>query len=373
LEDEEIKKKVREGYAKVVLTQGSCCSSAINCCSTSSTSIAEFISKNIGYSNEDCSSVPESANLGLGCGNPLAYAKLKEGDIVLDLGSGAGFDVFLSANKVGKTGRVIGVDMTPEMIAQARKNANEGCYENVEFRLGEIENLPVENETIDMVISNCVINLVPNKDKAFQEAFRVLKPGGIMMVSDIVLLHELPAIIRNSIDAYIGCISGASLKHEYLNSIRKAGFKDIKLHSMDAFPIDIFNYNSELIDEIKGIGISLEELKELTQSILSIKVEAIKPKLESEKILPLDKLKVEIFVPLDTCSCIWDNFMESIFKAMTPYIKYLNFQTKNIKSEEAKAKNVFENCVIIEDKYKFTSSLLFKKKLPELLKEKELI
>lgn len=373
MEDEEIKKKVREGYAKIVLTQSPCCGPQTSCCGPSNGNMAELISKNIGYSDEECSSVPDGANLGLGCGNPLAYAKLKEGDTVLDLGSGAGFDSFLSANKVGKTGKVIGVDMTPEMIAQARKNAEQGNYENVEFRLGEIENLPVEKETVDMVISNCVINLVPDKNRAFSEAFRVLKSGGILMVSDIVLLHELPEVIMKSIDAYIGCVAGASLKQDYVGSIRNAGFKDIKIHSMDAFPIDVTNYNSEIIEEIKGLGIPLEKLKELTQSVLSIKVEATKPSAEPEKILPLDKLKVDIYVPLNTCSCMWDNYMENVFKAMTPYIKYLNFKTKNVHSDEARANKVFGNCVVVDDKHKFTSSLSLKKQLPEILKQKGLI
>ena len=189
-----------------------------SCCGP--TNLAEEISKKIGYSNEEINAVPDGANLGLGCGNPLALASLKEGEIVLDLGSGAGFDVFLAAQKVGLKGKVIGVDMTPEMIKKARENTKKGNYNNVEFRLGEIEKLPVDDNTIDVIISNCVINLSPEKKNVFKEAFRVLKPSGRIMISDIVLLKELPDFIKNSVEAYAGCISGAILKDEYIKIIR---------------------------------------------------------------------------------------------------------------------------------------------------------
>jgi arsenite methyltransferase len=172
--------------------------------------------------------VPEGANLGLGCGNPVALATLKKGETVLDLGSGAGFDAFLSANRVGKTGRVIGVDMTPEMMETACENAKKGGYKNVEFRLGDIESLPVDDNSIDVIISNCVINLSPDKPKVFKEAFRALKPGGRLMVSDIVLLKELPASLKESAEAYVGCVAGASKKDEYLKMIKDAGFKSVK-------------------------------------------------------------------------------------------------------------------------------------------------
>lgn len=182
----------------------------------------------MGYSLDDLHSVPEGANLGLGCGNPVALASLKEGEVVLDLGSGAGFDAFLSANRVGKTGRVIGVDMTPEMLETARENVKKGGYENVEFRQGEIENLPVEDNSVDVIISNCVINLSPDKPAVFKEALRVLKPGGRLMVSDIVLLKELPATLKESAEAYVSCVAGASMKDDYLKTIKEAGFKNIK-------------------------------------------------------------------------------------------------------------------------------------------------
>jgi len=210
---EETKKALREGYAKVAKQDRSCCVPVNSCCG--STDLAQNISKSIGYTEEELKAVPEGANLGLGCGNPVALASLREGETVLDLGSGAGFDCFLAAGKVGENGKVIGVDMTPEMLEKARENARKGNYANVEFRLGEIENLPAANNSVDVVISNCVINLAPDKRKVFTEAFRVLKPGGRLMISDMVLLKELPDFIKNSIEAYIGCLSGAIMRDEY--------------------------------------------------------------------------------------------------------------------------------------------------------------
>jgi len=222
MDKKEIKKKVKEGYAKVAKQETTCCAPIDVCCDNTSTSVD--ISKKIGYTDDQLDSVPNESNLGLGCGNPTALASLKEGEIVLDLGSGAGFDCFLAANKVGKQGKVIGIDMTPEMIKKARENAEKGNYSNVEFRLGEIEKLPVENTSVDVIISNCVINLSPDKKQVFNEAYRTLKNGGRLVVSDIVLLKELPEIIKNSVEAYIGCISGAIMKsinvtEEYLKKL----------------------------------------------------------------------------------------------------------------------------------------------------------
>ena len=214
MEDKKIKKTVREGYARIANQKSSCCGSTEVCCGNTPSS--EDMSKNVGYTEEQLESVPEGANLGLGCGNPTALLSLKEGEVVLDLGSGAGFDCFLAANKVGKTGKVIGIDMTPEMLKKARENATKGGYSNVEFHLGEIEDLPVNDNSVDVVLSNCVINLSPDKEKVFQEAYRVLKPGGRFAVSDIVLLKTLPDFIKNSVEAYVGCISGAILKNNYL-------------------------------------------------------------------------------------------------------------------------------------------------------------
>jgi len=254
---DEIKKIVKEGYAKAVKQATSCCSSN-SCCS--GTSQAKIISKTVGYSDAEMNAVPEGANLGFGCGNPVALASLKEGDIVLDLGSGAGFDAFLAAQRVGKTGRVIGVDMTPEMIDKAKENAQKGEYSNVEFRLGEIEKLPVGDNSIDVIISNCVINLSPDKEAVFKEGHRVLKSGGRLMVSDLVLTKELPSAIKKSVEAYVGCLAGAIKKDEYLKLITMAGFQDVKVISDSSYPVDA------MFDNLKGAE----------NTIASIKVSAVK-------------------------------------------------------------------------------------------------
>ncbi|MEM2146541.1 MAG: arsenite methyltransferase [Candidatus Jordarchaeaceae archaeon] len=273
--EKEIKKIVRKGYAEIAKQSSTCCPTS-SCCG--STSIPYDISKRIGYTDEEIESVPEGANLGLGCGNPIALASLKEGETVLDLGSGAGFDCFLAAHRVGPSGKVIGVDMTPEMVEKARENARRAKYRNVEFRLGEIENLPVADSSVDVVISNCVINLSPDKARVFEEAFRVLRPGGRLLVSDIVLLKELPDSIKNNIEAYIGCVAGAILKNEYVELIMKAGFQDVKI--IDETPFIPKNLEGDLAVEgySKIFNIAPEELKEYAESISSIKVQGLKPK-----------------------------------------------------------------------------------------------
>jgi arsenite methyltransferase len=273
MKKEEIKKVVRESYAKIAKQDSSCCGSVSSCCG--GTDLVEDISKNIGYTEEELKVVPEGANLGLGCGNPVALASLREGETVLDLGSGAGLDSFLAASRVGKTGRVIGVDMTPEMIERARENAREGNYRNVEFRLGEIENLPVADNYVDVVISNCVINLVPDKRRVFEEAYRVLKPGGRLMISDIVLLKELPDVIKNSIEAYIGCLSGAVMRDEYLRAIKGAGFHDVRIVDETSFPIECMANDPKAI--IKNLEIPPEDIEEAASSVISIKVCGVKP------------------------------------------------------------------------------------------------
>lgn len=269
----EIKKIVRDGYAKIAQQGSSCCSSG-SCCG--STSIAQNVSKSVGYSSEEINAVPDGANLGLGCGNPVALASLIEGDVVLDLGSGAGFDAFLAAKKVGKTGHVIGVDMTKEMLEKAKKNAKKGGYLNVEFRLGEIEKLPVENDVIDVIISNCVINLSPDKKSVFEEAFRVLKPGGRLMVSDLVLVKDLPKNIKESIEAYVGCLAGAVFKKDYLDFIKQAGFENIKVVGETFYPVEAMA-NDIAVKVVKNrpIGKS-EDLKAAEASVVSIKVSAEK-------------------------------------------------------------------------------------------------
>jgi arsenite methyltransferase len=270
----EIKKLVRAGYAKVATRQTSCCGPSS--CGCGGASLAKDISKTVGYSDQEMNAVPDGANLGLGCGNPVALASLKAGDVVLDLGSGAGFDAFLAAAKVGKTGRVIGVDMTPEMIAKARENARKGGYTNVEFRQGEIEKLPVEDKAVDVIISNCVINLSPDKKSVFREAYRVLKPGGRLMVSDLVLEKNLPGIIKESVEAYVGCLAGAVKKDEYLKFITLAGFQDVKIISQTNYPIAAMANDITAQVVKNNPHIKCADIKDTENAVVSIKVSAIK-------------------------------------------------------------------------------------------------
>lgn len=276
MKEEETRKVVREGYAKVAKKEASCCVPADTCCG--STDLAQDISRKVGYTNEELTSVPEGANLGLGCGNPVALASLEEGETVLDLGAGAGFDCFLAANKVGKKGKVIGVDMTPEMLEKARESAQKGDYENVEFRLGEIENIPAADNSVGVIISNCVINLSPDKNRVFNEAFRVLKPGGRLMISDIVLLKELPDSIKSSVAAYIGCLSGAMMKGDYLAVIREAGFQEVEVLDEALFPVDCMVNDPTAKAVINQLNITTEDLGDIANSVASIKVQGIKPK-----------------------------------------------------------------------------------------------
>lgn len=222
MDKEKTKKIVREAYGKIARGERS------SGCGTCGPDTKNF-AKSIGYSEKELKTIPSEANLALSCGNPTALAGLKEGETVLDLGSGAGFDCFLAASKVGVNGKVIGVDMTPEMVEKARDNAKKNRVKNVEFRLGEIENLPVADNSIDVVISNCVINLSADKSKVFQEIHRVLKPGGRIAISDIALLKELPEKIRESTEAYVGCVAGAVLIDEYKKIVEASGLKDVKI------------------------------------------------------------------------------------------------------------------------------------------------
>ena len=279
MKDEDIRQAVREHYGSIAVEKTSCCGPVSACgCGCSGDAPVDALSKAIGYSNYELEAVPDGANLGLGCGNPTALASLKKGETVLDLGSGAGFDCFLAANVVGETGRVIGIDMTHEMLGKARENAVKGNYENVEFRLGEIENIPAADNAVDVVISNCVINLSPDKPKVFGESFRVLKPGGRLMVSDIVLEKELPEALRSSIAAYVGCISGALLKEAYLEAIRQAGFGDVRILEETAYPVESMIEDPTAKTTIDKLGLSPEVIMENAHSIVSIKVQGIKPK-----------------------------------------------------------------------------------------------
>ena len=236
------KASVRERYGEVARESSSCCCGRSSCCGGTD---AESISSQRGYTNDEMNAVPEGANLGLGCGNPTALAGIKEGETVVDLGSGAGFDCFLAAKRVGTPGRVIGVDMTPEMLARARRFAEKGEYSNVEFRLGEIEHLPIADEAADLVISNCVINLSTDKPSVFAEAFRVLKPGGRLMVSDIVLDGELPEAVTTDEAAYSACIAGAIARDRYLGLMRDAGFDSIEVLSETPFTDELFVKNGD--------------------------------------------------------------------------------------------------------------------------------
>ena len=259
----DIRAVVREKYGEIAKGT-STCGCGPSCCGGGEGAAGVKIAEHIGYSAQDLAEIPADANLGLGCGNPLAHALVRPGDVVLDLGSGAGMDAFLAAHEVGPAGRVIGVDMTPEMVERARENAGKVGVTNVEFRLGEIERLPVADAEVDVIISNCVINLSPDKPAVFAEAFRALKPGGRMVVSDLVLTRPIPDDVRHSVEAYVGCVAGAAMKDEYLYLIGKAGFRDIEV-------VEERSYGDA---EVFG---GYEWLREAAKSVVSAKVRAVKP------------------------------------------------------------------------------------------------
>jgi len=229
----DVKKAVRDRYARAATEKSGCCEPS--CCGDSATQTVDEISHSIGYTEDELADLPADANLGLGCGNPTAIASLKEGETVLDLGSGAGIDCFLAAKQVGPTGRVIGIDMTPEMLEKARANATSGGYENVEFRLGEIEALPVADDSVDVIISNCVLNLSTEKDRVLAEAHRVLKPGGRIVISDMVSELPVPAILEGNLDAVAACLP--TLRDTYLQQFRDAGFSDVRITDEKPYPV----------------------------------------------------------------------------------------------------------------------------------------
>ncbi len=260
----DIKRAVRKGYARVAKKDSSCCET---------TDSARQKSQEMGYTEQEIKSAPEGTNLSLGCGNPVAIASLKQGETVLDLGSGAGFDCFLAANKVGKNGKVIGVDMTPEMVEKARENAEKGNYENVEFRLGEIEYLPATDNSVDVVISNCVINLSLEKEKVLKEAYRVLKPGGRIAISDLALLKELPEKIRNSTKAYVGCVAGAIPIEKYKNVVKAAGFKDVRVSKNNVSSCNTSDTKDPII---KATSACLGDKESIGDYVVSVYIEALK-------------------------------------------------------------------------------------------------
>lgn len=269
MEQVQVKKMVRDSYVKIA--QGvtkSCCGA--------SPSDAQKVSMEVGYTPDELKTLPENANMGLGCGNPTAMASIREGETVLDLGSGGGIDCFLAAQKTGPSGTVIGVDMTAEMIDRARVNVAKTSLNNVEFRLGEIEHLPVADSSVDIIISNCVINLSHQKDQVFKEAYRVLKDGGRMMISDIVITKDLPESVLSSISAYVGCIAGAEKKDSYLELISAAGFHDVAVVAEQTVSADLWT-NDPIAEQIrKETGLSKVSGKEIFESIVSIKVSAKK-------------------------------------------------------------------------------------------------
>ena len=269
----EVRQAVRERYAEVATKDAPCCGPS--CCGgKDGPTKTEDISLKIGYTEADLQAVPEDANLGLGCGNPTAIASLEPGQTVLDLGSGAGIDVFLAAQQVGPTGKVIGVDMTPEMIARARANAEEGDFQNVEFRLGEIEALPLQDASVDVIISNCVLNLVPAKERALAEAYRVLKPGGRLVISDMVSERPVPKVLEGNLDAVAACLP--TFRARYLERFREAGFEDVRIASEKAYPASYILGDPGVAEFIAAHPDQAAELAAFAGSIAGAHIEARK-------------------------------------------------------------------------------------------------
>jgi arsenite methyltransferase len=253
IDSEAVRQKVRDGYGKIADSGGTCCGPAPTCCG-SSPAASETLAQHIGYTPEELAALPEGANMGLSCGNPNALAALQPGEVVLDLGAGGGFDVFIAGRKVGSAGRAIGVDMTPEMLAKARKNIatyrERSGLDNVEFRLGEIEHLPLADASVDVVISNCVINLSPDKPGVWREIARVLKPGGRVAVSDLALLKPLPRAVVEMVEALVGCVAGAVLVSDTESMAREAGLEDIVLKSKSGYIEGMVDWQDPLYEKI---------------------------------------------------------------------------------------------------------------------------
>jgi SAM-dependent methyltransferase len=258
----DVREVVREKYGAIAAGQSvGCCSAGCGC----NGGDVDQVLSTIGYTEQQAQAIPPGANLGLGCGNPLAFAEVKPGDVVLDLGSGGGLDVFLAAREVGPHGRAIGVDMTPAMIERARAAAAKHGHRNVEFRLGEIEHLPVADASVDLIISNCVVNLSPDKAQVFRETFRVLEPGGRLMVSDLVLRSTLTPEMQRSVDLYVGCVAGAALRDDYLRLIREAGFRDVEVVKEGTYDVGLSSLPPDSPE------------RAAFDAVLSITVRAVKP------------------------------------------------------------------------------------------------
>ena len=266
--NDSVRQYVRKWYGDIAQSQGSgCCSGS--CCSAAAPSTPEAIAA-LGYSTEEIKAVPEGANMGLGCGNPQAIANLKPGETVLDLGSGGGFDCFLAAPRVGESGRVIGVDMTPEMVSKARANAEKSGYPNVEFRLGEIEHLPVADNTVDVIISNCVINLSPDKKQVFRDAYRVLREGGRLAISDVVAVKPIPEQLRQSMEAHCGCVAGAALVSDVEQMLKDVGFENIVIQLKPESRALIKTWFPDSGSEDYVISATIEAKKTSRQRIVSM-------------------------------------------------------------------------------------------------------
>jgi len=270
-----IKQSVVNSYGKLAAAQNSIFNKLFACCSPD---LADEVGQKIGYSEEELNAVPEGANLGVGCGNPSALASIQEGETVIDLGSGAGFDSFLVAQQVGESGKAIGVDLSEEMLALANKNAKKGNYTNVEFVKGDIEALPLDSNHAHHIISNCVINLSLNKDLVFKEAYRVLKPGGKLAISDVVLERDLPDFVKNSLAGHVACVAGAEKLDTYLGYVKAAGFKAIKVESKKTFPLELMLADPMIqkIAKQMDFDMSSEEAKDIASRVSSITLSAVK-------------------------------------------------------------------------------------------------
>lgn len=274
--DQNLKSTVRNAYGKIAREAVDGCCGPDGCCSPAA-GVASSASKRIGYSDEELAALPEGADLGLGCGNPLALASIRPGDVVLDLGSGAGIDCFLAAQQAGPEGHVIGVDMTPEMLERARRNAGAGGYGNVEFRLGEIEALPVADDAVDLVISNCVINLVPDRSRVYREALRVLRPGGRLSISDTIQTMALPDALLDTEVAKAACISAVATVDGYLETLRDAGFVDVRVEQETPYPADL-GFEERLLEGLRDDqGVPEGVVRAAARSMVSLVVTAAKP------------------------------------------------------------------------------------------------
>ncbi|MHC4597434.1 MAG: arsenite methyltransferase [Planctomycetota bacterium] len=277
---QDLREVVRSAYGKIASEAGSCCGPP-SCCGPQTD--ADTLAQKIGYSETELASLPDGANMGLSCGNPTALAALREGEVVVDLGSGGGFDVFLAAQKVGKSGLAIGVDMTPEMLSTARRNVatftERTELTNVEFRLGEIENLPLADASVDVILSNCVINLSPEKQKVWNDVARVLKPGGRVAVSDLALLKPIPEALRQSVEALVGCVAGAVLVEDTRRMLVEAGFVDIELLSRIEIIDSMADWSDPLYNSLEGL---LKPGEKMSDYVTSLEIAATKPVHEGE-------------------------------------------------------------------------------------------